>query len=64
MTLAIADSPYQAIVCTRRIPAAWKVGEPLDEPAAADGLFLKLGDETAEQPQLYFAAGRVGLAAR
>jgi hypothetical protein len=60
VTLQIADSPYQAIICTRRIPTAWKVGEKLDEPAVADGLFLKLGDETAEQPQLYFAADRVG----
>jgi len=57
--ISIADSPYQAIVSTRRIPAAWKVGGALDEPAEADGLFLKVGDETAEQPQLYFAAGRV-----
>ena len=59
VTIAIADSPYQALISTRRIPAAWKVGQPFDEPAAADGLFLKVGDESAEQPQLYFAAGRV-----
>ena len=59
VTMQLADSPYQAIVCTRHIPAAWLVDEPLDERAAADGLFLKVGDETAEPPQLYFAAGRV-----
>jgi hypothetical protein len=59
VTLEIVDSPYQAIVLTRTIPAAWKIDEPLDERAAIDGLFLKLGDETAEKPQLLFAAQRI-----
>jgi hypothetical protein len=65
VTLAIDDSPYQALVCTREVPSAWKVGQPvdrsLDEPASADGLFLKLGEvaERATAPQLVFAAGRV-----
>jgi hypothetical protein len=61
VTLAIEDSPYQALICTRNVPSAWKVGEPIDERAAADGLFLKLGatQEGQTAPQLVFAAGRV-----
>jgi hypothetical protein len=59
VTIQLVDSPYQAIVCTRNIPAAWAADEPLDERAAADGLFLKVGDESADPPQLFFAAGRV-----
>jgi hypothetical protein len=69
--MALSDSPFQAIVCTRNIPRAWKVGETLDEPAAADALFLKVGassdspsgepnaTESASAAELYFAAGRV-----
>jgi hypothetical protein len=61
VTLAIDDSPYQALICTRHVPAAWKVAEPIDERAAADGLFLKLGatEEGQTAPQLVLAAGRV-----
>ncbi len=59
VTLAIDDSPYRALVCTRHIPAAWQVGEPIDERAAADGLFLKLGAAEGADPQLIVAAGRV-----
>ncbi len=59
--IALADSPYRAVVCTRHIPAAWKVGDALQEPASADALFLKVGNsaESESKPQLYFAAGRV-----
>jgi hypothetical protein len=59
VTLAIDDSAYHALICTRHIPAAWKIDAPLDERAAADGLFLKVGDAAAEQPQFVFLAGRV-----
>ena len=67
VTLAIDDSPFHALICTRHIPAAWKIDAqpadritaPLDERAAADGLFLKVGDAAAEPPQLIFLAGRV-----
>src|SRR5262249_9778354 len=31
----------------------------LDEPASADALFLKAGDDQRQPPQLYFVAGRV-----
>ncbi len=59
VTLAIDDSPYRTLICTRHVPAAWKVGEPIDERAAADGLFLKLGAADTNDPLLIFAAGRV-----
>jgi hypothetical protein len=59
VTLAIEDSPYEALICTRHVPAAWKVGAAIDEAAAADGLFLKLGATEATEAQLVFAAGRV-----
>jgi hypothetical protein len=59
--IALADSRFRAVVCTRHIPAAWKVGKTLNEPAAVDALFLKVGGstETELKPDLYFAAGRV-----
>jgi hypothetical protein len=50
VTLALDRAPHQALVFTRRIPAAWPLDQPLDEPASADALFLKLGDS-----QLAFA---------
>lgn len=59
VTLAVDDSPYRALICALRVPTSWKLNEPLDERAAADGLFLKLGDAMAEDPSLVFAAGRV-----
>jgi hypothetical protein len=59
VTMAIDDSPYQALICTRHIPSAWKLDAELDERATADGLFLKVGDPGAEHPQFIFAAGRV-----
>ena len=58
--LALADSPYEALIAARRVPAAWPIGTPLDEKAAADAIFLKVGDATAEPPQLIFAAGAIG----
>ncbi len=59
VTLDLADSPYRALLLARRVPAAWELDKPLDEPAAADALFLKLGDSQEENPPLIFAAGRV-----
>ena len=59
VSLDIDGAPYRALLLARRVPAAWKLDVPLDEPAAADGLFLKLGDSLAENPQLVFAAGRI-----
>jgi hypothetical protein len=60
VTLALENSPYEALIAARSIPAAWPIDSPLDEPAQADAIFLKVGDSLAAQPQLVFAAGRVG----
>jgi hypothetical protein len=67
--IELTDSPFQAIVCTRQIPASWQIGVPLSEPAATDGLFLKIGGsakvdgkeggDADPKPDLVFAAGRV-----
>jgi len=59
VTLDIEGAPYRAVLLARRVPAAWKLDEPIDEPASADALFLKVGEAGAENPPLYFAAGRV-----
>jgi hypothetical protein len=60
VNISLDRSPYQALLFARRIPAAWTIGDSLDEPAATDAIFLKLGDSAAEPPQLLFAADRVG----
>lgn len=59
VTLDIEGAPYQAVLLARRVPAAWQFDQAIDEPAAADGLFLKVGETSAENPPLFFAAGRV-----
>ncbi|MDX1946318.1 MAG: hypothetical protein SFU86_13035 [Pirellulaceae bacterium] len=59
VTIELDDSPFEALVCTRHIPDAWPISEPFDEPAACDGLFLKLGEAMAVDPQLVFAARRI-----
>ncbi|MEX2176677.1 MAG: hypothetical protein WD872_20085 [Pirellulaceae bacterium] len=59
VTLELDDAPYQALICTRQVPEAWAVGQTIDQPAAADGLFLKLGGGEGTAAQLIFAAGRV-----
>jgi hypothetical protein len=60
VTVALEGAPYQAQVATRKIPQAWPVNAPIDEPTAADALFLKLGDESLDPPPLFFAAGSLG----
>jgi len=58
--IAFDDSPHQALVYTRVVPKGWTIGQPMDEPAIADGLLLKLGELTDGGQALVFAAGRVG----
>ncbi|MCE9527961.1 MAG: hypothetical protein K8R36_18120 [Planctomycetales bacterium] len=58
-TIKIQDSPSVALVYARYLPAAWKVDAEIDEPISVDGLFLKVGDTTAEPPPLIFAAERI-----
>jgi hypothetical protein len=57
--VGIQDSPAVALLFARFLPAAWKLDAPLDEPVSVDGLFLKVGDATAEPPPLIFAAERI-----
>src|SRR5262245_30414465 len=59
VTLALDNTPYEAIVSARSVPSAWTIDAPLDERAEADALFLKVGDATADPAQLIFAADRV-----
>jgi hypothetical protein len=59
--IALDDAPQRAVVYTRLIPRAWQPGQPIDEPAIADGLLLKLGaPQGSNKEPFVFAAGRVG----
>ena len=50
--IKLDESPYTALVCARKVPSAWKLEEPIDEPATVDGLFLKLGYEMSPETPL------------
>ncbi len=43
-TVELGADHWQAIVCTRDVPQAWRAGEPIDEAVSFYGMFLKLGD--------------------
>jgi hypothetical protein len=58
-SVKIQDSPSVAVVYARFLPAAWKLDAEMDQPVSVDGLFLKVGDATAETPPLLFAAERI-----
>ncbi|MCI0356993.1 MAG: hypothetical protein L0211_00715 [Planctomycetaceae bacterium] len=58
--IALDDAAQQALVYTRVVPKAWIIGQPIDEPAVADGLLLKLGEPTEGGQPLVFGTGRVG----
>jgi len=58
--IALSSSPYEALVAARRIPDAWSLDMPLDEPTEADAIFLKTGDATEQPLQLIFVADRLG----
>jgi hypothetical protein len=60
VTIALDNSPYQALVATRKIPHAWPINVPIDEPTAADAMFLKLGDAALDSPPLVFATAALG----
>lgn len=58
VSLDVNGSPFDAIVLSRRVPEAWKLDADIDEPAAVDAMFLKLGEEDESlKPPLIFAAG-------
>jgi hypothetical protein len=59
VTLEAENAPWPVLVFSRWLPLAWKVGEAVDYRAAVDGLFLKLGETDAGQPQLLVACERV-----
>jgi hypothetical protein len=57
--MSLPNVQETAIIATRTIPQAWPLDADLDEPAGADGLFLKHTDEESTLSDLYFAAPRV-----
>jgi hypothetical protein len=60
VTIDLDDSPYEAIVAVRDVPAAWPVGEPIDERTECDAMFLKVGAGVDEKAPLLFVGQRVG----
>lgn len=58
VTLSL-DDRHTAIVCARYVPSSWTKQERLDEPAQADGIFLKTSPVADSDPQLVCAALRV-----
>jgi hypothetical protein len=57
--IELDGSSRTALVCTRTVPQAWQIDKPIDERAAADGMFLKYGTQSGQERQLFFAATRV-----
>ena len=56
----LLDSDERAIdVFTARVPKAWKVGEPIDEPAGALAFFLKTSKLDGAGPAAFFLADRM-----
>jgi hypothetical protein len=53
------NAPFPVLVCSRWLPMAWKTDEEVNYRAAVDGLFLKLGETDAGDPQLVVACDRV-----
>ncbi len=58
--VALPDSPYEAVIAARRVPDAWSLDAPLDEPTSADAIFLKSGDAGEQPRQLIFVAEHLG----
>lgn len=64
--IEVPGDPHPLLVCARQVPPAWPLDESLDEAAAVDGLFLKVGASTSEggasadrPAELVFAADRI-----
>ena len=61
VTLELDNTTFSAVVLARRVPEAWQLDAEIDEPAAMDAIFLKIGEQRdAPSPPLIFAAGNVG----
>jgi hypothetical protein len=59
VTLQPADTGLRWLICTREIPAAWPIGETMNEPAAAVGLFFKVGPSPGGKTDLVLVSPRV-----
>ncbi|MFH1920666.1 MAG: hypothetical protein ABIP48_12355 [Planctomycetota bacterium] len=55
----LGEARQPAVLFTRTIPEAWKPGAPLDAPAGAFAVFLKLGSEDTQRPLPIFVTARV-----
>src|SRR5690606_37055556 len=53
------DTEIPALVCSRWLPRAWKVGEDVDYAASVEGLLLKVGETEEGQPELLVVCDRV-----
>ena len=57
--LKLGPQRQPALVLAERVPQAWLKAEALDEPASAEGVFMKLAGEQPERPMPVFVAARV-----
>ncbi len=55
----MANAPYPVTVCCRKVPSAWRRETEISERSSFYGLFLKVGDQSVDHPELIFAAERV-----
>lgn len=55
----VDQTSVPALVCSRWLPRAWKVGEDVDYAASVDGLLLKVGQTDDGQSQLLVVCDRV-----
>ncbi|MFV2070046.1 MAG: hypothetical protein ACC645_24025, partial [Pirellulales bacterium] len=58
--LRVPGKGSTATVVTPSVPRAWLDGQPLDEPARARGLFVKLEGDSAEKPRPVLIAPHIG----
>lgn len=59
VTLELGSEGQTALLCARTIPQQWRLGQTIDEPAGALGIFLKSEAEATEPPRLVFVTNRV-----
>jgi len=57
--LKLGPQQQPALILAERVPQAWLKAEALDEPASAEGVFMKLAGEQPERPMPVFVAARV-----
>jgi hypothetical protein len=59
VSVDLDDSPEEAVVMARQVPAAWSSGGFVNEPARADALFLKQDRGMDGGKRYILAAGRI-----